>query len=107
LSEEELAIFELALTLGMPVYKLQEEMSYLEMLKWFSYLEERPVGWREDLRIFYILSSLGYKGKPQELFPSLNLIFKPRKLASLKGSMMFSKLLGAKGGKKLDILGEL
>jgi hypothetical protein len=56
----------------MPVYKLEEEMPYTEFLKWVSFFEERPSGWREDQRTYMLLAAAGVKEKPESLFPSLN-----------------------------------
>jgi len=42
-----------------------------EVLDWFEYFERRPLGWREDLRIHYLLSAQGVKAKPHEVFQSL------------------------------------
>ena len=55
----------------MPVYKLKEEMPYTELMQWCTYFKKRPVGWREDQRTYLQLQSMGYKGKPEDLFVSL------------------------------------
>jgi hypothetical protein len=106
LSEEEVAVFEVAYSLGMPVHKVME-MPYDELLGWFSYFEMRPVGWRDDLRTHYNLQVQGSKHNVRELFPSLAAVLnKPHKedpADTLKGSFIFHKMAGAIGGDKLDI----
>jgi hypothetical protein len=55
----------------MPVYKLSEEMPHDEYLKWFAYFNKRPLGWREDQRIYRILQAMGIKAKPDAIFETL------------------------------------
>jgi hypothetical protein len=94
----------------MPIYKLVEEMSYEELVGWFSYLERRPVDWRDDDRAMKFLQTQGVKEKPWAIFPSLNPIYNytketdPDKLAmkSLRSSVMFSKMLAATGGDQIS-----
>ena len=93
----------------MPVYKLAEEMPYEEFLGWLSYLEQRPAGWQEDDRTFKLLQAQGVKEKGWNIFPSLNAIYnkKPENeegfsANGFKASLMFHKMLGAKGGDKLS-----
>lgn len=91
----------------MPVYKVMEEMPYDEMMAWISYFETKPIGWREDLRTSYLMRTMGDKRKPQEVFPSLSVLFNAKSsdpMSSLKSSKMFSRMLGAKGGDKLEFL---
>ena len=64
-------MYELALTLGMPVYQLEREMPHEELIMWSRYFEARPVGWREDSRTALIVQSQGAKVKGEEIFPSL------------------------------------
>jgi len=92
-------------------------MTYDEYLGWQSYFEARPVGWREDNRVMPLLQIKGVKAKPYELFPSLGPIFnpvrpadkttnKPESIAattSLKQSVLFSMMMGAAGGHKLEM----
>jgi len=90
----------------MPVYQLQEEMSYEEFVNWTKYFAKYPAGWREDLRAYYISVSMGSKIKPQEMFPSLAVIFKPKdsdRGAALKNSALFAKMLNATGGDKVNL----
>ena len=86
-------------------------MSYDEFIKCTVYFEQRPIGWREDLRTAYLMNTFGERRKPTEIFPSVAAVFNKQKQKSpadsLKGSFLFSKMLGAKGGDKLDILGDL
>jgi hypothetical protein len=84
-------------------------LPYDEYENWLMYFDHRPVGWREDLRSSHIMSSMGAKDA-NKAFPSLKEMFAPRDdsaINSLKGSFIFSKMLGAEKGDKLDILKEL
>ena len=58
----------------MPVYKLQQEMPYDELLKWITYYKRRPSGWQQDHRTYMLLSAQGVKESPEKLFPSLKAI---------------------------------
>jgi hypothetical protein len=94
----------------MPVHKLLDEMPYEEMLGWFAYFETRPIGWRDDDRTVKLLQAQGVKEKAHKIFPSLEVIYKPRKkagedfdAAGLKSSVLFHKMLSAKGGDKLNL----
>lgn len=109
-----MSLFELAYTLRMPVYKLVEEMPYVELLGWQRYFERRPVGWREDDRTVKIMQVMGCSQKPQEIFESLSVVYaeakKPRvkdgqmSVAALQGSWLFGKMMSAKGGDQLPVL---
>ena len=47
-------------------------MDYEEYTGWHAYFNMRPYGWRDDLRAFYVMSSLsGGKAKPEDVFPSI------------------------------------
>jgi hypothetical protein len=96
----------------MPVYQIYEQMTYEELLGWYNYLERRPIGWREDDRIFKVLQTQGAKEKPWRYFSSLDIIYnsaKPKIVdnlvssESLKNSMLFTNMLSAKGGDKLEL----
>lgn len=111
LSDEALALYELAFHLKMPVYKILDDMPYEELLGWYSYLEHRPPEWRDDDRAFKYLQTQGYKGKPWEVFPALKVIYNPStkieedgmlNVNNLKGSFIFNQMLTAKGGTQLD-----
>lgn len=93
---------------------LENNMSNQEFHQWISYFEIRPVGWRDDLRTFYLLQSFsGLKGKkPYDIFPSLLPIFKRTnsnsdRRGSLRGSAFLMQMINAKDGDKLTILGDL
>lgn len=61
----------MAYQLGMPVYKLLEEMPYSELRDWGEYFSRRPSGWRDDQRTSYMIQAFGAKVKGEEIFPSL------------------------------------
>lgn len=99
----------------MPVHELVK-MPYEEFLGWIAYFEQRPVGWREDIRTMKLLQSNGVKARPETLFDSLaqmsrannsrtdELVAKGQvSSANLIRSAFFSKMLSAKGGESLDI----
>jgi hypothetical protein len=94
----------------MPVYRVLDELTYEELLGWYAYFQKRPPGWREDDRAAKMIQAQGAKMKPWEIFPSLKAIYHPaggdgrndNGLSSLRGSLMFHKMLSAKGGDKLD-----
>ena len=104
-------IFELAYNLRMPVYKLFSEIPYDEYIGWIKYFEKRPIGWREDDRTYKLLQTQGVKEKAGSIFPTLNAIYTSSSETStegedplnIKGSFLFHKMLGAKGGDKLDL----
>ena len=87
------------------------EMPYTHLLGWFEFFERRPVGWRDDDRVAKLMQVGGAKGKPYEFFTSLKPIYKPvhqggektQAVESLGGSLMLHKMLGAKGGDKLEL----
>ena len=98
----------------MPVYKLLEEMSYAEFVRWISYFEQRPIGWREDLRAHKLLQAQGVKEKPEAIFSTIQQMKRfeerakdkaPGKIDTnnLKRSVMFNKMLGAKGGETIPL----
>jgi len=60
----------------MPVYKIEQEMPYDELLGWMHYFEARPEGWREDQRTYLVLRALGLKEKAEKIFPTLDAIKK-------------------------------
>lgn len=109
LDDETLTIYEIAFHLHIPVYKLLQEMPHDELLCWIMYLEQRPIGWRDDDRTFKLLQAQGYKGKPGSVFTSLAKVYENQKptednIKGLKSSAFFEKLLSAKGGDKLSFL---
>jgi len=95
----------------MPVYKLVDEMPYEELLGWMAYFEKRPVDWRDDDRTYKLLQVQGVKEKPWKLFSTLNPIYNATNKNTdgtldpnnLKQSAMFTKMLLARNGDKLDL----
>jgi len=86
--------------LGMPVYKIKQEMPYTELLQWLAYLKKRPMGWREDQRTYLMLQALGYKGKPEDLFVTLKQLKEgiPQEKKSLPKGIFLDMMMNAKGG---------
>jgi hypothetical protein len=113
LSDEELSLYEIAFYLKMPLQRILHEMSYEELLGWHNYFERRPYGWRDDARAAKLLQAQGVKAKPEAIFPSLQTIYNPPisvgaahgqlDIQNFKRSHLFSKLLSASGGDKLDL----
>lgn len=92
-------------------------MPYDELLGWFAYFEARPVGWRADDRAMKLLQAQGVKAKPEAVFMTLAQMktFETKRkeamveagqieTANLKRSLLFSKILSAKNGDKLELL---
>lgn len=81
-------------------------MPYEELLKWIKFFESRPFGWREDQRTYMVLSALGYKGKPEDIFPSIAMLKKSeQKRKDLEdkdkispSGVFIKRMLTAKGG---------
>jgi len=69
-----MVVYDVAYSLGLPAYVVENEMSYTELLKWVEFFKRRPIGWREDQRTYMLLSSQGVKKKPEEIFPTLRMI---------------------------------
>ena len=62
----------MAYMLGISHNALMEEMTHEEYAGWSNYLERQPPGWRDDLRAYYIMTSMsGSKTKPEKIFPSI------------------------------------
>ena len=88
------------------------EMPYEEFLSWISYLNLRPVGWREDDRTFKLLQAQGVKEKPWHVFSSLRPIYNPPPskaikegqidFQNLKRSVLFSKIVAAEKGDVIE-----
>ena len=89
-------------------------MPYDEFLRWMSYFEQRPIGWREDLRTHKLMQAQGVKEKPEAIFSTIQQMkqFDERRKSeapgtvdteNLKRSLMFNKMLGAKGGDKIPL----
>jgi hypothetical protein len=78
-------------------------MPYTEFQEWLQFFEQRPIGWREDLRTAHILTSLGQKKAPAEMFASLKKMQESRTVGeSLMNSAFFKRMLDAKGGDKVE-----
>jgi len=112
LTDEELAIYELAFHLKCSASYIKYEMPYEEFIKWHLYFDLRPVDWRDDSRFMKILQSLGVKESGDKIFESLakikqSAIERNEMIKSLKASVMYKHLLGAVGGTKLKLLEEL
>ena len=112
LCDDDIAVYELAYHLHMPVYKLAEEMPYEEFMGWMTYFERRPIGWREDNRVYTQLRFKGLKERPEKVFQSLDPIFNPRKydqeaMNTLKGSNLMARLMQAKGGDVVSVLQDI
>lgn len=107
LSKEELAIYEIAYHLHMPVYIMLAEMPYDELVKWKQYFERRPIGWREDLRTYTLLKQQGLNAKPYEVFSSLKPVYQEeedsRNTKGLQKSMLFQMMMKAKGGDQIKV----
>ena len=73
-------------------------MSYYEYSGWLNYFQRQPPGWKEDLRTYYIMSSMaGSKSKPEDIFPSIAQLKdaeleQEKTLKSFKKSPFFSKM---------------
>ena len=103
LTGQEEVIYEVAFNLGIPVYEIENKMPYTELLKWISFFNSRPVGWREDQRTFLILKSFGFKGKAEDLFASLkqiktNQIDNQKPDKALRKGKFLEKMLSAVNG---------
>lgn len=84
----------------MPVYKIKEEMPQEELVGWGSYFKKRPAGWREDQRVALLLQAQGYKGKPEDLFPTLKQLKEgiPQEEKSLPKGKFLEMMMSAKDG---------
>lgn len=84
----------------MPVYKLEEDMPYTELIKWVAFFKKYPTGWREDQRTFMLLQAQGFKGRPESVFPSLKQMKDnvPTEIKALPKGKFLEKMLAATGG---------
>jgi hypothetical protein len=104
-------LYEIAYVFGEPhVRKFASELMYDEFLGWLDFFDRRPVGWREDDRTHKLMQAFGVKEKPWVIFGSLEPIYRPKKqenntfdVGSLKSSLMFQKMMTARGGDQLDL----
>ena len=101
-------LFEVAYQLKVPI-QIVYDMPHEDLLKWLAYFERRPVDWRDDDRTYKLLQAQGVKARPTEIFASLAMMQKIKDatpsnpLDTLKGSYLFSKILEAKGGERLNV----
>jgi hypothetical protein len=104
LSDEEIALMQLAFLFKIPLYKLLNEMPYEEYLAWNAFFKLYPPGQAEDYRAAAIVAATAPKTPIEKLFPSLVPVAKPRDTIGekLEGSSIFQHMLNAKGGDKLD-----
>lgn len=86
--------------LGMPVYQIEQEMPYTELIKWTQFLKRRPYGWREDQRTYVLLQALGFKGKAEEVFMTLKQLKEgiPTDIKALPKGKFLEMMLSAKDG---------
>ena len=90
---------DLALDMGRTVGELRHSMSAMELRNWYKYKSMRPTGWREDLRTFYIMKSLGLDKDADDIFPSLLLLQQSQnkddnyKLRKIKANPFVNKML--------------
>jgi len=75
-------------------------MPYVELLKWASFFNRRPVGWREDQRTYMLLSAQGLKEEPETLFPTLKALKEgiPTERKALPKGKFLEMMLTAKEG---------
>jgi hypothetical protein len=105
------SLYEVAFLLRMPVCELRR-LPYDELLGWHAYFERRPPGWREDDRTVKLMHAQGVKEKGENIFPSLRAVYHPHKekvdsemldTGSFKGSLLFQKIMRARGGDSLGL----
>jgi len=95
------------LMLGMVSKAQLEALSFEEYNTWLAFFDQRPIGWRDDLRFSQLLKAFGDKRKPTEMFSSIKAVMdgiETKNNMNLRNSFIFQKVLSAKGGEKLDIL---
>lgn len=69
-------------------------MPYDEMVNWFLYFKQRPVGWQDDQRTYMLLQAQGVKEKAERLFPSIAAVKKAyNERDNLSNSLVSSGLL--------------
>jgi len=75
-------------------------MDYTEFVKWCSFFQRRPIGWREDQRTYMLLSAQGLKEEPEKLFPTLKALKDhiPTDVKSLPKGKFLERMLTAKKG---------
>ena len=96
--------------LGMPVYKLIDEMPYEELQGWLNYFKVRPYGWRDDQRTSLLLQAQGVKQKPEKIFPTLAQLAQAERKMNSKSGMdpnFLRFLQNAREGDSADFLREV
>ena len=93
---------DLAFHFKIPLYKLLNEMPYDEFCAWLAYYEKRPYGLQDDYRAAMIISAIKPGTPVDKIFPSLAPRAEDRLANSLKGSLLFQKMVSSKGGDKLE-----
>jgi len=95
----------------MPVYILKRDMPYTELLGWAEFLKRRPPGYKEDMRTFMLLSSQGFKGSPEDIFPTIRAVKQHAESKQVdnraipKGVILENMLRASKGdGSNIDWL---
>lgn len=75
-------------------------MDYVEFVKWCSFFQKRPIGWREDQRTYMLLSAQGLKEEPENLFPTLRALKEniPTEIKALPKGKFLDMMLTAKNG---------
>ena len=63
----------------MTVAELNDKMSGAELKSWVRYMSQYPLGWKDDLRTFYVMRSMGAKVEASEVFNSLSVMEKHQK----------------------------
>ena len=88
--------------LGITVAELHE-LDYNEYMGWQEYFSRRPVGWREDLRAYYIMSSMaGSKKGPEEIFPSIATLKQERNVSDVSDQRQLKSLEASPFGTMLS-----
>jgi len=74
-------------------------MPYYELLQWVTYFKRRPIGYREDQRIFLLLQAQGYKGRAEDVFASIRLMKEniPTEIKALPRGIFLEMMMKAKG----------
>jgi len=75
-------------------------MPYEELIKWTTFFQRRPIGWREDQRTYMTLTAAGVKESAETLFPSLKQLRDniPAEVKALPKGEFLERMLQAKGG---------
>ena len=109
MTDEERTIYQVAFHLRTPVYKLVQEMPYDEFQNWCAFFKEFPPPdeSRADFRAAMIMKSMGFKGDPGKVFPSL--VSQKRRehegsvASSIPGSYMQRLIESSVGGERIPL----